>query len=253
MHIKQQFIPEQIEEFMDKSSLKENTPVVFTAGLTTGLTGATIKVLERTGENLFYYFFVFSLIGFYWHFIRGFKNITDIEKLFVTSFILLNVIMLSWLFYNFNYLSRRHCLPLSLLFVFYSPVGLKIAGERLNSILKFKPAFWFYMLLVLGILLCLPKLLEPKGKDRAGFLDAAGWLSQNTNPGDLIVVPDPRIRFYAQRNGFCIGEQSDSKEADFAVAQIGAKDSAPDWGDEMVWFWVNPEKKDSKLIIYRLP
>jgi 4-amino-4-deoxy-L-arabinose transferase-like glycosyltransferase len=253
MHIKQQFIPEKIKELMDESSSVANTAVILAAGPAAGLIDSIIKIVERTGENLFYYFFVFSLIGFYTQFIKGFKKATDVEKVFVTSFILFNVLMLAWLFHNFNYLSRRHCLPLSLLFLFYSPIGLKIVGEKISSIFKVNPTFWFYMLLVLGILLCLPKLLEPKHKDRDGFLDAAGWLAHNTSPGDLIAVPDERIIFYSQRQGFQAWEKKDLKNAVFAVVQVGAKDSAPGWGQEMVWFWVNPEKKDSKLIIYRLP
>jgi len=289
MHIRQQFIPEKIEELMDESSSAVNTTVTFTplektakldrqslllkaaannisngakeqnsltgftAGLTAGLAESIIKIFEKTGENLFYYFFVFSLIGFYTQFIKGFKKINDIERIFVTSFILLNVIMLSWLFHNFNYLSRRHCLPLSLLFVFYCPVGLKIVSEKISSLFKFKLTFWFYTLLVFGILLCLPKLLESKRKDRVGFLSAAHWLSQNTEMKDLIAVPDPRINFYAQRKGFLAWEQKDLNGADFAVAQVGAEVTAPDWGEKKVWFWVDPKKKDSKLIIYRLP
>jgi 4-amino-4-deoxy-L-arabinose transferase-like glycosyltransferase len=286
MHIRQQFIPEKIEQLKDESSSKV-TPVIFTplektakldrqslslkaaannisngakeqnsltgftAGLLAGPAKAIIKVFERTGENLFYYFFVFSLIGFYTRFIKGFKKINDVEKIFTISFILLNVIMLSWLFYNFNYLSRRHCLPLSLLFVFYCPVGLKVIGEKI--IFKFKPAFWFYILLAIGILICLPKLLESKRKDQAGFLDAAGWLAGNTKPSDLIAVPDERITFYAQRKGFLAWEQKDLNGADFAVAEVGAKDTAPDWGNEMARFRVDPAKKGSELIIYRLP
>jgi len=252
MHIRQQFIPEKIEELKDESSSKV-TPVIFTASLTAGPAKSIIKVFERTGENLFYYFFVFSLIGFYTRFIKGFKKATDVEKVFVTSFILFNILMLAWLSHNFNYLSRRHCLPLSLLFLFYSPIGLKIVGEKISSIFKFKLTFWFYTLLVLGILLCLPKLLESKRKDRVGFLSAAHWLSQNTEMKDLIAVPDPRINFYAQRKGFLAWEQKDLNGADFAVAQVGAEVTAPDWGEKKVWFWVDPKKKDSKLIIYRLP
>jgi 4-amino-4-deoxy-L-arabinose transferase-like glycosyltransferase len=249
MHIRQQFIPEKIEQLKDESSSKV-TPVIFTAGLPAGPAKSIIKVFERTGENLFYYFFVFSLIGFYTRFIKGFKKINDVEKILTISFILLNVIMLSWLFYNFNYLSRRHCLPLSLLFLFYCPVGLKVISEKIT--LKFKPAFWFYILLAIGILICLPKLLESKRKDQAGFLDAAGWLAGNTNPNDLIAVPDKRIIFYAQRKGFLAWEQKDLNGADFAVAEVKKEGGEPDWGEKKQEFWIDAEKKGSKLIIYKL-
>lgn len=252
LHIKQQYLPEQFRPLINESKPDESVTIVFTANLGGGLLKFAIKVFERIGENLFYYFFAFSLIGFYQRFIKGFKEVTDIEKVFVTSFILLNVAMLIWVFYNFNFASRRHYLPLSLFFLFYCPIGLKNFCEKISAIFKFKPTFLFYTFLVAGILLCLPKLLEPKRKDKVGILEAAHWLNQNTRVEDLIAVLDPRIRFYAQRNGFCIGVQ-DLKNADFAVAQVGAEDVEPAWGEKMVWFWIDPKKKDSKLIIYKLP
>jgi len=253
MHIRQQFIPEKIEELKDESSSTADAPIIFAAGLQAGSAKAIIKVFERTGENLFYYFFVFSLVGFYARFIKGFKKIGDIEKIFVISFILLNVIMLSWLFYNFNYLSRRHCLPLSLLFLFYCPAGLRAVGEKISSGLKLNPALCFHLLLAAGILICLPKLLEPKRRNRAGFLDAARWLADNTAVSDIIAVPDERIFFYAQRKGFLAWEQKDLKKVNFAVAQVKTAGNEPDWGGEKITeFWVDAEKKDSKLIIYKL-
>jgi 4-amino-4-deoxy-L-arabinose transferase-like glycosyltransferase len=253
MHLKRQFVPEKIEEFIDKTSLHQSTPVVFTAGAAANLPKSIIKVFQRTAENLCYYFFAFSLIGFYLRFIKNFKKVSDIEKIFTISFISFNILMLLWLFCNFNYLSRRHCMPLSLFFLFYSPLGLQIIGEKISSSFKFKPIFWFCMLLVTGILICLPRLLETKRNDLAGFLQAADWLSQNTSPQDVIAAPDERIYFYAQRKGIQAWEKKDLKEARFAIAQVKAEDTAPDWGDKQVWFWVNPEKKDSKLVIYKRP
>jgi 4-amino-4-deoxy-L-arabinose transferase-like glycosyltransferase len=253
MHIRQQYVPEKIEEFIDNSSLGKNLPAVFEAGLATNLAGSIIKVLKRIAENLFYYFFIFALIGFYSRFIAGFKKLTDTEKTFATGFILLNFIMLIWLFYNFGYVSRRHCLPLSLLFLLYSPIGLEIVSEKISSSFKSNSVFWFHLLVIVGIFICMPALLEPKRKDTAGFLDAAQWLRQNTKPEDLIAVPDLRISFYAQRKGIQANKKEDLNGADFGVIKVKAEDTAPDWGEELVWFWVDTEKKENKLIIYKLP
>jgi len=275
MHVKQQFVPEKIQEQMNETSSAVNTTVTLTPGKVGGLTKSIINVFKRTGENLFYYFFVFALIGFCSRFIADFKKITDIEKTFVISFIALNVIMLTWVSYGFGYLSRRHCLPLSLFFLFYVPVGLKIVGEKLNTV--FAPSetstsrslaavrkclsvlgdgtiFWLHLLLIVGIIICLPTLLEPKRKDLTGFLDAAYWLDNNTTPADLIVVPDERISFYAQRMGLQVWEKKDlvASGANFAVAQVNSKESIPNWGEQITEFWVNPKKKDDKLIIYKL-
>jgi hypothetical protein len=274
MYIKGQFIPERIQEQINETpsavTAVTSTPLEKTAG---GLAKSIINIFKRTCENLFYYFLAFALIGFYVRFIAGFKETIDIEKTFVISFIVLNVIMLAWLSYNFGYLSRRHCLPLSLLFLFYAPVGLEIIGEKLDSafvplekssskylaavrsclsIIGSKTTFWLHLLVIVGILTCLPTLLESKRKDLAGFLDAAGWLNQNTKPADLIAVPDERISFYAQRRGLQAWEKKDLQDADFAVALISTKDAAPNWGDEVIWFWVDTEKKNDKLIIYKL-
>jgi 4-amino-4-deoxy-L-arabinose transferase-like glycosyltransferase len=260
MHIRQQYVPEKIDEFIDKTSRKDNTPAVFNAGLTGNLAESIKKVFERISENLFHYFFIFGLIGFYSRYTAGFKKLADTEKIFATGFLLLNFIMLIWLFYNFGYISRRHCLPLSLLFLFYAPIGLEIIGEKISTTFKVskhsalkKTNFWFYILLTVGVLICLPCLLEPKRKDSIGLLNTAVWLNQNTSPQDLIAVPDSRISFYAQRRGIQVWKKKDLDGVNFAIAQVKADETKPDWGNEMIWFWLNPEKKDSKLIIYQLP
>ena len=275
MHTKGQFIPEKIQEQMDESSSMANETITPTTGFAGNLTKSIINVFERTGENLFYYFFVFALIGFYSRFILDFKKTGDIEKTFVISFIALNTIMLVWLSYSFGYLSRRHCLPLSLLFIFYAPVGLKIVGEKLYtvfapsetstsrslaavrkclSILGDGTIFWLHLLLIVGIITSLPTLLGSKRKDLTGFLDAAYWLSHNTTPADLIVVPDERISFYAQRRGVQMWEKKDliASGANFAVAMVNAKEAVPNWGEQITEFWVDPKKKKNKLIIYKL-
>jgi hypothetical protein len=275
MHVKQQFIPERIQEQMNETPSAVNTAVTSAPSekTTNSLTKSIINIFGRTCENLFYYFLVFAIIGFYVRFIAGFKETGDIEKTLVISFISLNVIMLVWLSYNFGYLSRRHCLPLSLLLLFYAPVGLQIIGEKLDSlfapsetntskdpaavrkclsIIGTRAVFWLHLLVIVGILTCLPALLTSKRKDTAGFLDAARWLSQNTTPADLIAVPDERISFYARRRGLQAWEKKDLQDADFAVALIGAEKSEPDWGEKIMSFWINPEKKDGRLIIYKM-
>lgn len=272
MYAKGQFIPEKIQEQMDES-LTANETITPPAGFADNLTKSIINVFERTGENLFYYFFVFALIGFVSRFVLDFKKTGDIEKIFIISFIILNVIMLVWLSSSFGYLSRRHCLPLSLLFIFYAPIGLKTIGEKLNTI--FAPSetstskslaavrkclsilgdgtiFWLHLLLMVGIIISLPTLLGAKRKNLTGFLDAAHWLSQNTTPADLIVVPDERISFYAQRKGLQAWKKEDFKDADFAVALVSAEEATPNWGQEKIWFSLDPDNKDDRLIIYKL-
>jgi hypothetical protein len=144
-------------------------------------------------------------------------------------------------------------MPLSLFLLFYSPLGMQIVGEKISSSFKFKPILWFCVLLVTGILICLPSLLGTNRNNTIGFLQVADWLNKNTSPQDVIAIPDVRINFYAQRKGIQAWEKKDLKGANFAVAEVKAEDSEPEWGEKLVWFWVNPEKKNSKLIIYKLP
>jgi hypothetical protein len=254
LYVKQQFVPEKIEEMMN-SSQSQSQPqetAMFTATLTGRPAASAVKVFERTGENLFYYFFVLALIGFYQRFIKDFRKISDLERVLVISFFLFNFIMLVWLYSSSGYLSRRHCLPMSLLFLFYCPGGMEIVSQNLSGVLKQKAGLLFSVLLVAGIVLCLPALLAVKRNDRAGLLEAANWLNSNTPKESLIAVGDLRISFYAQREGFYAWERKDFGNADFAVVEVESDVNSPDWGEKTTEFWVNPQKKKSRLIIYKL-
>jgi len=55
------------------------------------------------------------------------------------------------------------------------------------------------ILLLIGICVCIPKLLRPLNDDRKSYKTAAMWLAANTNVNDVIAVPDSRISFYAER------------------------------------------------------
>ncbi|MBN1788073.1 MAG: glycosyltransferase family 39 protein [Sedimentisphaerales bacterium] len=276
MQTKGQFVPEKIQEQINENETESQSTTTATLNgddKEEGLVSSLINVFERTSENMFHYFLVFALTGFYIQFILKFKETSDIEKTFIISFILLNVIMLGWLSYSFGYLSRRHCLPLSLLFLLYAPIGLRAIGEKLDSvcspldknppkillpfkrclsILGSKTVFWVHLLILVGVIICLPTLLGPKRRDLAGFLDAAYWLNHYTKPEDLIVVPDERISFYAERNGRLTREEIGLGGADYAVALVEGKDIPPDWGQQKISFLIDPDKKEDRLVIYEL-
>ena len=100
----------------------------------------------------------------------------------------------------------RYVMPLVMTSLFFVPVGLRVAGlwvdrlfrrgttclRKMRRKLPARTAF-----LALGILICLPRLLEPVGADKRHYRDAARWLSANARPDDLIATMDKRICFYA--------------------------------------------------------
>ena len=163
---------------------------------------------ELTGamsENLMYFFVPALLIGIYFRF-RKQSPATEIERFFVPAFVALNVIMLIALYYSWEYISRRHSLPLVVFTIFYVPIGLEVsAGWLANRFSKSPPASdrdrrrWFLILLITGTAICMPKLLRLSGEYKQGYKTAAAWLRENTAQEDLIASPDNRITFYVER------------------------------------------------------
>ena len=166
--------------------------------------GQLVNVLA---EHVFYFFFPALLIGVY----AGLKKQPmrkSAEGFFVRIFILFNIAMLMMLYIKFGYLSRRHCMPLALLTALYIPTGLKIIAARLDCLKPKSPKAneakrpsWFLLLVVVGCLVCLPKLFGPMRTDKKYYLETADWLNQNTGKRDIIAVADIRISFYAERRG----------------------------------------------------
>jgi hypothetical protein len=237
-----------------------------------GVPGRIAKAIgELAGaisENLMYYFLPALIIGVYFRF-RKKPSATEIEMFFMPAFAALNVVMLIALYYNWEYISRRHSLPLVVFTIFYVPLGLEVlAGWFANRFSpardglrhKSKPASdkdcqqWFFILLIIGMIICLPKLLSRPGSDKPGFRVAAVWLKQNTNPDDLIAVPDRRITFYAERKEL-IYETTFSDKADYVVTIVKDENEVPDYvGDAQKQYsvWENERKKKRKIVIYKM-
>jgi len=114
---------------------------------------------------------------------------------------------------------------------------------------------WFYILLFIGIAICLPKLFKLTGTQKYGYRDAARWLNKNTAPSDVIAVPDKRITFYAERNGIEYSEKKKtSTPADYYVSIINSADVKPEIDKNIKQeysTWVNSDKQ-SKLVICKV-
>ena len=179
--------------------------------------------------------------------------------------VVFNILLMILLYCKYGYMSRRHTLPLVVFTIFYIPVGLEISASWLDKELsktmgrlfaiKTTTAFWFLVLLVIGISICSPKLLRPIRIEKQGYWDAARWLVKNTSEKDIIAVPDIRISFYSGRRGIKYDGQTISKEAQYVVKVFkNEKDRPTD--EEMLQtkevFSTEGNGRESKVIIYRI-
>jgi hypothetical protein len=161
--------------------------------------------------------------------------------------------------------TRRYCLALVALAMFHVPrggeimahwidVGVRFLGKRRIPI-WLSERFWFYVLATLALgPMCLPKLVNPLSADKEGYRRVARWLRTNTDTKDVIAVPDVRISFYAEREGWLYDRYPDPKKAGFVVtiATAEATSYAPrDWR-EMYSVGID-QANCTRLTVYRTP
>ena len=251
--------PNESEKIQEPETNSDNNTYIASS-----MPGKIVKAIgELAGaisENLMYFFMPGLLIGIYFRF-RKQSSATEIERFFVPALASLNVVMLTALYYSWGYISRRHSLPLVVFTIFYVPIGLEVsAGWLANRFCKSRPAsdqdhrLWFFILLITGTAICLPKLLNRPGSDKPGYRAAAAWLKENTTRDDLIAVPDRRITFYAERKGH-IYETRPSKQTAYLVSILKNEDQKPDFAgaaQEQYSVWVDKHKKKKKLVIYKM-
>jgi len=219
------------------------------------------RLAGELSDNLMHYFALPLVIGFYSHFRRK-SEVKDIERFFIPAFVWFNIIMLILLYYDWGYMSRRHCLPLVVFLVFYVPKGLEILARwfedrfrrgRLQT--NQQSQLFFFVLLAIGAVICMPKLLRPSGADKPGYRVAAKWLKENTGAEDVVAVPDLRISFYAERKGLKYATEV-PEGAEYLVRIVGNEDEEEDSdsiGQEKYSVSVdNQRKSKKKLLIYRM-
>ncbi|MEK7993495.1 MAG: glycosyltransferase family 39 protein, partial [Planctomycetota bacterium] len=128
MAIRGEILPEKLKEYMTASALREsqrNHEVRIDTGTAlwtaSGLPVKTVKAVGRLAgemsDNLMYYFVPALLVGAYAR-IRRKSEVSDIEKFFIPAFVFLNVLMMIMLYRQWGYISRRHCLPLTVVLIF---------------------------------------------------------------------------------------------------------------------------------------
>ena len=234
---------------------------VYTAAEVSGNIMKAIGMLMREiSDNLMHFFLPALLLGVYSRFCKR-SAVTDVERFFVPAFMVFNIIMMVLLYCSWQYISGRHCLPLVVFTVFYVPVGLQILADWLIG--KFpkvrldqnqKPRLWFFILVITGLAVCMPKLLRPIRVDKKAYKAAAQWLKENTQENDPVAVSDKRISFYAEREGV-IYNKVIPEGAEYAVKIVESEDEKPAVGKaihEELSLWIDEQKKIKKIVIYKV-
>ncbi|MBW8015807.1 MAG: hypothetical protein FVQ82_06440 [Planctomycetes bacterium] len=212
------------------------------------------EIFKKIGETMMWFFVPFLFIGLWAYFRQGVRYEYSV---LVTAFILVNLAMIVLRYcYIQPLVSQRWTLPLVVVIVFYVPVGLQIVGNWLNNkcnqdkekavITEDKRFSWFVILFLVGVGICIPKLLRPVGIDKSGYKDTAKWLRDNTGKKEVVVVPDKRIAFYADRKRLRMENSNNSMGGYYRVELVEGDQESGE-----VSYWVNQRRKKKKVVVSR--
>jgi len=216
------------------------------------------ELISETGDTLMWFFVPALLVGAYKYFRQ--RDWYEPQKFFTAVLIALNVPLMIWLYCKYGYMSGRHILSLVVLTIFFAPIGLQVFGNWLSNIFskgRFKwsqdPHLWFFILLIGGSALCVPKLLTPLHADKRSYREAARWLAKHTDEKDIIAVPDIRISFYAQRKGLDYKSEQIPEQARYAVRISKENDEStiPEQLGKVEYRYVDKKNEKISLVIYR--
>jgi hypothetical protein len=175
--VKGRLMPEKLRLLLSYSDTAQSEKIpemkaeggydTYTASSVPGLTVRAIgRLAGEMSENLMYYFLPVLVIGVCTRVHKG-SAASDMERFFMSAFVSFNVIMLILLYCDWQYMARRHCLPLVAFTIFYVPAGLAVMAQWLEAGLSKgrsqtnrNPQLWFVILFVTGAGLCVPKLLR---------------------------------------------------------------------------------------------
>jgi hypothetical protein len=219
------------------------------------------KLAGNVGETLMWFFVPALFVGMY----TWFKTRTWREPagFFMAAFVVLNIPIMIWLYCKYDYMSDRHTLPMLLFPILYVPVGLRQSAiwlrERFFAQAGFFAAtrnerFWFLVLAATGVLIGVPKLLEPIRSEKQGCRAAANWLKANTDVAARIAVPDKRISFYAERAEFVYEGECVPQKGEYCVKIFqNQKDqltfTKP--SGKVEYEYVDKTKRGMNVVIYR--
>ncbi len=215
------------------------------------------EVFDAVAEDLMVFFLVPWALGLY-HRLR--HEAGRLERVLMVAVVVVSLgLMLTryaWVQPGSN---RRYSLGLVVLSACYIPTGLTIMsawlgrafgprGERDTPAGRRSP--WFFILVSVGLGICVVRLLPPDA-DKIAYRAAAAWLRENTQLDDVVAVSDSRIGFYAERRMVIYERDPDTRKADYVVS-IGAADPGPALNDCREVHSLAATRKGGKaLTIYR--
>ena len=229
-----------------------------------GLLRAFGNYINTICEITMYIFTLPLFIGFGSHFRR--TRWSSPEKFFIGMFTVFTTIICLWLYCRRGQNSSRHVLPLIAIVIVYVPTGLQIIAGWLSGRfgvsagdidrVRLGRSSCLTVLLAIGFVSCLPKMLRPMRIEKAVYRQASSWLAENSPLEALIMEPDPRISFYAQRRGLRWDSDKAPKTGDYAVRMSRGKDEnsrLPRNGvviEKMLS--LDFQEDDKRLVIYKL-
>jgi hypothetical protein len=246
----------QIENYDNKQDFLHSACT--TALAPTDMAKAFYELIEKIGDMLMWFFLPAFLIGAYKYFRQ--RNWYEAQKFFTAALIALNLPLLIWLYCEYDYISGRHTLSLVVLTIFFVPIGLQTIGIWLSSFFpkgqpkrNRDPHLWFLILLIAGLVLCVPKLLKPLHADKRNYRQAAQWLEKHTEQQDVIATPDIRISFYAQRQGLNWTNGQIPTQAQYAVRVFKEKNKpiATEPMGKIEYRYVDGRNEKVSIIIYK--
>jgi 4-amino-4-deoxy-L-arabinose transferase-like glycosyltransferase len=184
---------------------------------------AAVNLVQGLFENMLYYFLVPAVIGFYLLF---FKRPADLQRQLLIGLVFgFYITALCLLDMRWGYISRRHLLPMTALLCLYIPSGCDWLAQRLFAKNR---TVAFYVLILAGMLSCLPKLFTPMGIDKRPLRQAANWIASHTPAEAVFYTYDNRVPFYAQRDYQLYRRAKvNRKAADFRYWIVLSKDGQP--------------------------
>jgi hypothetical protein len=220
------------------------------------------EILANTSETLMVFFFVPLCLGLY-HRLR--HTAGPYERVLVIAVIVVNVALM---FVRYVWiepeLSRRYCLGLVALTAYGIGPGIELmargARQALDRVFGDRghgesgERVWFYVLVAVGVAICIPKLFRPLGAGLDGYRATALWLRNHTAVDDVVAVPDMRISFYADRVGLYYESVAVFRASDSVVLLVddeGPSHVPAGWTEQ----YSSPvgARRAGRLVVYQKP